>query len=236
MVLVIIAGHIDLSVGSVAAFVGIIVAIVDARLGPALVAAASCSAWPSARSSAPGRASGSAYVGIPAFIVTLAGMLIFRGANQFVGKSQHGPGPRRASRFIGGGYLPEVGPDTGYNNLTLLLGLLARRRRSSSARVRSRRSSRQDRRRRRGPLWITVQAHGPRSASSIFGATLLVRLAAASAPASRSPGIILGALVLLYCVHRQQAPSSAATSTRSAATGTPPSFRCAAASGSTSSS
>ena len=33
MVLVIIAGHIDLSVGSVAAFVGICVAIVDARLG-----------------------------------------------------------------------------------------------------------------------------------------------------------------------------------------------------------
>ncbi|WP_197510656.1 LPXTG cell wall anchor domain-containing protein [Tessaracoccus coleopterorum] len=33
----------------------------------------------------------------------------------------------RAAGFqkIGAGYLPEIGPDTGYNNLTLLLGLIA---------------------------------------------------------------------------------------------------------------
>ena len=63
-----------------------------------------------------------AYVGIPAFIVTLAGMLLFRGANQFVGKSNTVPVPQEF-QYIGAGYLPEVGPDTGYNNLTLLLGL-----------------------------------------------------------------------------------------------------------------
>ena len=68
-----------------------------------------------------------AYVGIPAFIVTLAGMLIFRGANQFVGKSNTVPVPTDF-QFIGAGYLPEVGPNTGYNNLTLLLGLLVVRR------------------------------------------------------------------------------------------------------------
>ena len=58
MVLVIIAGHIDLSVGSVAAFVGICVAIAMRDWGLPLVDRASCSGWPSAPSSARGRASG----------------------------------------------------------------------------------------------------------------------------------------------------------------------------------
>ena len=63
-----------------------------------------------------------AYVGIPAFIVTLAGMLLFRGFNQFVGKSNTIPVPSDF-QYLGSGYLPEVGPDTGYNNLTLLMGV-----------------------------------------------------------------------------------------------------------------
>jgi hypothetical protein len=65
-----------------------------------------------------------AYVGIPAFIVTLSGMMLFRGMlNQLIGKSNTIP-VRRTSRSIGAGYLPEVGPNTGYNNLTVLLGLI----------------------------------------------------------------------------------------------------------------
>ena len=122
MVLVIIAGHIDLSVGSVAAFVGIAVAIamrdwgipwwVGILLG--LVLGAVVGAW---------QGFWVAVVGIPAFIVTLAGMLIFRGANQAVGKSLTIPVGEDFQK-IGAGYLPEVGPSTGYNNLTILLGLL----------------------------------------------------------------------------------------------------------------
>ncbi|MDJ0319553.1 multiple monosaccharide ABC transporter permease [Pseudarthrobacter sp. PS3-L1] len=121
MVLVIIAGHIDLSVGSVAAFVGMVVAIamrdwgipwyLGILLGLAL--GALIGAW---------QGWWTAYVGIPAFIVTLAGMLIFRGAQQFVGQSNSIPVPKEF-QYIGAGYLPEVGPNTGYNNLTLLLGL-----------------------------------------------------------------------------------------------------------------
>jgi len=122
MVMVIIAGHIDLSVGSVAAFVGIIVAESMDKWGwpwPAamvlgLVVGALVGTW---------QGFWVAYVGVPAFIVTLAGMLFFRGANQFVGNSTSVPVPREFT-FIGGGYLPEVGPNTGYNNLTLLLGLV----------------------------------------------------------------------------------------------------------------
>ncbi len=80
-------------------------------MGPPLVAGASCSA------SAVGALVGAwqgfwvAYVGVPAFIVTLAGMLLFRGANQFVGNVRLGAGARGASQVIGAGYLPEVGPE-----------------------------------------------------------------------------------------------------------------------------
>ncbi|MCX8111514.1 MAG: sugar ABC transporter permease [Syntrophorhabdaceae bacterium] len=122
MVLVIIAGHIDLSVGSVAAFTGIVTAlsIKDFGVSPGLsmiiclALGALIGAW---------HGFWIAYVGIPAFIVTLAGMMLFRGANQFVGKSDTIPVPEQI-QFIGSGYLPSIGPDTGYNNLTLLLGAI----------------------------------------------------------------------------------------------------------------
>ncbi|MFP3578701.1 multiple monosaccharide ABC transporter permease [Arthrobacter sp. fls2-241-R2A-200] len=123
MVLVIIAGHIDLSVGSVAAFVGVSVALAIRDWGIpwymgvlfGLALGALIGAW---------QGFWTAYVGIPAFIVTLAGMLLFRGFNQFVGKSNTIPVPEDF-QFIGSGYLPEIGPNTGYNNATLLLGVLA---------------------------------------------------------------------------------------------------------------
>ena len=120
MVLVIIAGHIDLSVGSIAAFVGIVVALAITDWGlPWPVAillgigvGALCGAW---------QGLWVAYVGIPAFIVTLAGMLIFRGLNQWIGKSNTVPVPE-GFQVIGAGSLPVWGPNAGYNNLTGLLG------------------------------------------------------------------------------------------------------------------
>lgn len=122
MVLVIIAGHIDLSVGSIAAFAGIVVAIAMRDWGIpwwtgvllGLGIGALVGAW---------QGFWVAVVGIPAFIVTLAGMLIFRGANQWVGKSNTVP-VGEDFQMIGAGYLPEVGPKTGYNNLTVLIGIL----------------------------------------------------------------------------------------------------------------
>lgn len=122
MVLVIIAGHIDLSVGSVAAFASIAVALLMKNLHlpwPVAVIAGlliglAVGAW---------QGFWVAYVGVPAFIVTLAGMIIFRGANQLVGNSTSEVVPATFQRWVGSGFLPTVGPDTGYNNLTLLLGL-----------------------------------------------------------------------------------------------------------------
>lgn len=83
MVLVIIAGHIDLSVGSVVALVGAVSAVVVVREGmpwwvgivAGLVVGAVIGAW---------QGFWVAYVGIPAFIVTLAGMLLFRGLTGLV--------------------------------------------------------------------------------------------------------------------------------------------------------
>ena len=122
MVMVIIAGHIDLSVGSIAAFAGIVVAIsmqswhlpwpLAILLG--LVVGALIGVW---------QGFWVAYIGVPAFIVTLAGMLIFRGGNQLIGNANTVPVPQGFT-VIGAGYLPEFGPNTGYNNATLLLGLI----------------------------------------------------------------------------------------------------------------
>lgn len=121
MVMVIIMGHIDLSVGSVAAFVGIIVAKSMAEwnlpwplaivLG--LVVGALVGAW---------QGFWVAYVGVPAFIVTLAGMLFFRGANQWIGNSQSIPVPKEFV-YIGAGYLPEVALPLPFNVPTMILAL-----------------------------------------------------------------------------------------------------------------
>ncbi|WEO97629.1 multiple monosaccharide ABC transporter permease [Streptomyces sp. FXJ1.172] len=123
MMLVIIAGHIDLSVGSITAFVGAFAAVLTVQHGVA---------WPLALVLCllVGAAAGSvqgfliAYLGIPSFIVTLAGMLLFRGLTEILLKGQTlGPFPNGLQK-IGNGFLPEVGPNTNYHNLTLLLGIV----------------------------------------------------------------------------------------------------------------
>ncbi|MFT9233084.1 MAG: sugar ABC transporter permease, partial [Bifidobacterium sp.] len=64
-------------------------------------------------------------MGIPGFISTLAGMMIFRGAVIWLSGSISVPGPKEL-QFFGAGYLPEWGPSwTQMNNPTLLLGLAA---------------------------------------------------------------------------------------------------------------
>ncbi|WUL62592.1 sugar ABC transporter permease [Streptomyces sp. NBC_00344] len=122
MMIVIIAGHIDLSVGSLAAFVSAAGAVmmVDHKvpwvlaLVIALLIGAAAGAW---------QGFWIAYVGIPSFIVTLAGMLIFRGATQILlGSRSVGPLPDGFQK-ISTGYLPAIGPNTNYHNLTLLMGL-----------------------------------------------------------------------------------------------------------------
>ncbi|MEU3658673.1 multiple monosaccharide ABC transporter permease [Streptomyces sp. NPDC032940] len=121
MMLVIIAGHIDLSVGSLTAFIGATAAVLMVEHDLS---------WPLAvvLCLAIGALAGAvqgffiAYLGIPSFIVTLAGMLLFRGLTEIFLKGQTlGPFPKDLQK-IANGFLPEVGPNTNYHNLTLLLG------------------------------------------------------------------------------------------------------------------
>lgn len=125
MVIVIIAGHIDLSVGSVVAMVGALTAIAMNQWGMpwwaavlfAIVVGAAVGAW---------QGFWVAFVGIPAFIVTLAGMLIFRGLTLVLltgGTISGLPGEFTA---IGAGWIPGfLGEVAGRDALTLLLGVLA---------------------------------------------------------------------------------------------------------------
>lgn len=123
MVLVIITGHIDLSVGSVAAFIGALAAImmVDMQLHPfvavilSLLIGALIGAW---------QGFWVAYVNIPAFIVTLAGMLLFRGLTMIVlGGQSIAPFPKSFQK-ISSGFLPDWFGGGSLHILTLVLGIL----------------------------------------------------------------------------------------------------------------
>ena len=120
MVIVIIAGHIDLSVGSVVALTGAISAILVIQRGlpwwvgllAALVVGILVGAW---------QGFWVAFVGIPAFIVTLAGMLLFRGATLLVlDNISLSPFPR-AYREIAGGFQNGLLGGYGYDAFTLLV-------------------------------------------------------------------------------------------------------------------
>jgi putative multiple sugar transport system permease protein len=78
MLLVIVAGHIDLSIGSVVGFVGALAALLMVRVGlDPLTAAVLCLAVGAAIGGLQGYFV--AYLAVPSFIVSLAGMLVFRG-------------------------------------------------------------------------------------------------------------------------------------------------------------
>ncbi|TYB40645.1 sugar ABC transporter permease [Micromonospora sp. AP08] len=192
MLMVIVAGHIDLSVGSIAAFTGILVAKSMAEWSlpwPAailfgLVIGAIIGAW---------QGFWVAYVGVPAFIVTLAGMLLFRGGNQFIGNANTIAVPE-GFRVIGSGFLPEVGPNTGYNNLTLLLGLAACV--AVVWREFQARKTRREMDAEPAPMWISVFRM-----AVMVGVIVFASLRFASGRVGTSfpvSGIILVALVLAY--------------------------------------
>jgi putative multiple sugar transport system permease protein len=124
MVIVIVARHIDLSVGSVAAFTGALAAVLmtdysvpwPVAVVATLVVGAAIGAW---------HGFWVAYVGIPAFIVTLSSMLLFRGLTLVLLKGQTIGSLPDGFTSMGNGFLPDIGPDTGIvnNNLTLILGV-----------------------------------------------------------------------------------------------------------------
>ncbi|PKP75257.1 MAG: ABC transporter permease [Alphaproteobacteria bacterium HGW-Alphaproteobacteria-6] len=130
MLLVIVCGHIDLSVGSVAGFIGALAAVmmVDYHIHPLLTIILTL-----AVGAMIGAAQGYwiAYWRIPSFIVTLAGMLVFRGATLWLlnGKSV---GPfSKGFQSLSTGFVPDalpfVAPALGLerlNALTMLAGVV----------------------------------------------------------------------------------------------------------------
>ncbi len=124
MLMVIVIGHIDLSVGSVAAFSGMSLAILAQQFNLPWWLAIFCGLGIGALIGV-WQGFWVAKLGIPGFITTLGGMMIFRGGVIWISGSISVPAPREL-RFFGAGHLPEWGPAfTGMNNSTLLLGAVA---------------------------------------------------------------------------------------------------------------
>ncbi len=123
MLMVIVIGQIDLSVGSVAGFSAMVMALAARAWNLpwwvaviiTLVIGAIAGAWQGFWLSK---------FGIPGFITTLGGMMIFRGGVIWISGSISVPVPEELKLF-GAGYLPDWGREiTGLNNLTMLLGLI----------------------------------------------------------------------------------------------------------------
>lgn len=124
MTLILIIRHIDLSVGFVAGFLGAIAAILMTKYGVnewvailAVLVIGTCI----------GLFYGLlvAKVGVPAFVVTLAGMLIFRGLLLL---ATEGTGtiiiPNEGFNAIGNGFIPNLLSINGIHGLTLIIGVL----------------------------------------------------------------------------------------------------------------
>jgi putative multiple sugar transport system permease protein len=138
MLLIIVAGHIDLSVGSLSGFIGGVAALLMTGTMPfakdvslpfkfdTYTTTLICVALGAAIGAIQGYFV--AYHKIPAFIVTLAGMLIFRGLElQVLGGASVGPFPT-SFQALSNGYVPDIfgfefagGP---FNLLAVIIGLL----------------------------------------------------------------------------------------------------------------
>ncbi|KQU00122.1 MULTISPECIES: multiple monosaccharide ABC transporter permease [Sanguibacter] len=124
MVIVIIGGHIDLSVGSVVALTGATSAIIVIKHGQpwwvgilaALAVGLVVGAW---------QGFWVAYIGIPAFIVTLAGMLLFRGMTlQVLDNISLSPFPAEYQK-VAGGFLNGFLGGNGFDVFTLVIAAIA---------------------------------------------------------------------------------------------------------------
>ena len=117
MVFVIVTRNIDLSVGSILGFVAMIMAVVQVRVLPDIVGQGSPFTWVLTLlvGIAVGVAIGAlhgfiiAYLAVPAFIVTLGGLLVWRGAAWWVTSGQTVSQLDGTFRLMGGGPLGSVG-------------------------------------------------------------------------------------------------------------------------------
>ncbi len=190
MLFVIVTGNIDLSVGSVAAFVGAMIAIFMRQLDIpwqvaiifGLIIGLAAGAW---------NGFWIAFVKIPAFIVTLGGMLIFRGLTLLVlGGQTLGP-LSGGFNSISSGFLPDIIPNSEIHILTVFVGLII----SAIIII----NSIMKRRRQRKfdfdvlPIWITVITNG-----FIIIAINLLTYTLASHRGLPNVSIILFIIIIIY--------------------------------------
>ena len=123
MLLVIVSGGIDLSVGSVAAFIGAIAGVLIVKAGwdwalslvICILVGGLIGAW---------QGYWVAYLKIPAFIVTLAGMLVFRGLTLVMVRGEAiGPFPVPFQK-ISAGFIPDFFNVPGFHLTTIFIGVI----------------------------------------------------------------------------------------------------------------
>ena len=123
MLLIIVSGWIDLSVGSVVAVVGALASVLMVKyhinwvvtVGISLLVGAAIGAF---------QGYWVAYLKIPAFIVTLAGMLIFRGLTFVLLQGESiGPFPVGFQK-ISSGFIPDIFHYPGFHMTTMVIGVL----------------------------------------------------------------------------------------------------------------
>jgi len=123
MLLVVLLGNVDLSVGSVVAFVGAIAGNLMVEMGVSpyiaipisLLAGTLIGVW---------NGFWIAYLGIPSFVVTLGGLLMFRGFTQILlGGQSIAPFPT-SFQFLSGGYFPDIFNGENLHLFSMFLGVL----------------------------------------------------------------------------------------------------------------
>ncbi|WP_270727263.1 sugar ABC transporter permease [Shimia sp. Alg240-R146] len=128
MVFVIVTRHIDLSVGSMLGFIGMAVAALQVQVLPDLVGLGHWSVWIIAVIAAilMGAVLGAfqgwiiGYLAVPAFIVTLGGLLVYRGAMWWVTEGQTQAPLDTTFRLLGGGAEGTLG-----ESLSWIFGIVA---------------------------------------------------------------------------------------------------------------
>ena len=199
MLMVIVIGQIDLSIGSVAGFAGMVMALSARDLNfPwwiavlfSLLVGALAGAWQGFWLSK---------LGIPGFITTLGGMMIFRGGVIWISRSISVPAPR-ALKVFGAGYLPDWGREiTGLNLATMALGLIAI---GAFAFVQLRRHARTyDINETKEPLWPVVVRIV--LVGSVIGYISWLFASGRDGTSFPVPGLILAALVIVYHIITQR--------------------------------
>lgn len=132
MVLIIVARHIDLSVGSVMGFVGVLIAFLMYTLDWSWPAAC-LAGLAAAILTAVYQGVLTAYVGVPSFVVTLGGLMSFRGAAYLVADGKTQPLSDPFFLKLGGGFNGGIGTTAswilgGVISLCIVLSMLAKRR------------------------------------------------------------------------------------------------------------